>query len=227
MASRLPRWSIPTIRPTGRPREAVIRVPPPRRPGRRPWSRIEAVGPADEPAPAHRPVLEVVEEVLDHPRRHARLFAEVGGLGLRERGGVQVETAVLEAGLAARSRGGRAARSRRTRPRRADAVDRRRDTRCGRRPARPALLTMRLMATTGDSASTASLRHTRGEDGTIRASLIFTVVASSSTRRRRLPRSNVAAPSSGALTKVPASVLRHHDAVAHQERHRPARPSCG
>ncbi len=59
------------------------------------------------------------------------------------------------------------------------------------------------MATTGDSASTASLRHTRGEGGTIRASLIFTVVAASSTRRRRLPRSNVAAPSSGALTKVP------------------------
>ena len=101
MAARLPRWSIATISPVrSAADDGVIRLPPPdvRDADRR--REVEAVGPADEPAPAHRPVLEVEEEVLDHPRRRARLFAEVGGLGLRERGGVQLEAAVLEARLA-------------------------------------------------------------------------------------------------------------------------------
>ena len=46
--------------------------------------------------------LEVVEEMLDHPRRQARLVAKVGRLGLGQGGGMERETAVLEARLCRR-----------------------------------------------------------------------------------------------------------------------------
>src|SRR5665647_3300430 len=56
----------------------------------------EAVRSPDEPPPALRAVIEVVEEVLDDPGQRPRLLAEIGGFLLRERRGVQREAAVLE-----------------------------------------------------------------------------------------------------------------------------------
>ena len=56
----------------------------------------QPVGPADEAAPALRAVVEVVEEVLEHPGQGARLVAQLRRLRLGEGGGVEREAAVLE-----------------------------------------------------------------------------------------------------------------------------------
>src|SRR5450756_1422726 len=56
----------------------------------------QAIGSADEPAPALGAVVEVIEEMLDDPGKRPRVLAETRRFLLREGGRVQREAAVLE-----------------------------------------------------------------------------------------------------------------------------------
>ena len=47
----------------------------------------------------HRLVVEIVEEMLDHPSKGANLLTEIPRFALREGGGMERQLAVLDAGL--------------------------------------------------------------------------------------------------------------------------------